>query len=255
MEIVSQVISWLALTINLLLLILAATRKRLRGKLFLIFFLAGNLICNIVWRTIDILIKLDKFDSFIDIYDWIRIPLLIISFISFCFLIPFVLIAPVPKTIKKEEQEIYSDQLIDSNVNPHLVGIGGWLILPAIGLILGTILSVVGLIIVFTQSEDIYDEYGGIFILNITFDIIMTILIFFATIVFFGKKSYVPTMMIYLMIFNIVICGLLLAINISQDAEIFAIEYAKGLAKGIISSFIWIPYFLVSKRVKATFVN
>jgi hypothetical protein len=132
--------------------------------------------------------------------------------------------------------------------------IGGWLILPAIGLILGGILSVIGILVSLGLASDLPSRYQGIFVLNLLFDLGLTAFLIYAAVRFFGKRRNTPATMIALMIAGIVVNALLLAINIGADAEPFAIECGKALAKGLVGAIIWIPYFLVSKRVKRTFV-
>lgn len=140
----------------------------------------------------------------------------------------------------------------DTAVIPE--SIGGWLIFPAIGLILGGILSVVGIMMSLGIAADLPSRYQGVFAFNILVDIGLTIFLIYAAVRFFGKKRNAPATIIALMLIGIGANGLLLAINAGADAEPFAIEYGKALAKGIIGAAIWIPYFLVSKRVKRTFV-
>jgi hypothetical protein len=103
-------------------------------------------------------------------------------------------------------------------------------------------------------ASDLPSQYQGIFALNMLFDVGMTAFLIYAAVRFFGKRRNAPATMIALMITGIVVNGLLLAINIGADAEPFAIECGKALVKAIVGAIIWIPYFLVSKRVKTTFV-
>jgi len=140
----------------------------------------------------------------------------------------------------------------EASVTPEKIG--GWLFFPAIGLILGGILSVVGLVTSLGVASNLPSRYQGIFALNLLFDVGLTAFLIYAAVRFFGKKRNAPTIMIALMIAGVAVNGFLLAINIGAHAEPFAIECGKALAKGIIGAIIWIPYFLVSKRVKRTFI-
>lgn len=145
-----------------------------------------------------------------------------------------------------------SPPMLDANVAAEKIG--GWLLFPAIGLALGGVVSVIGIFVSLGVASDIPSRYQGIFALNLLSDVGLTAFLIYAAVRFFGKRRNAPATMIALMIAGIVVNGLLLAINIGADAEPFAIECGKALAKGIFGAVIWIPYFLVSKRVKRTFV-
>ena len=132
--------------------------------------------------------------------------------------------------------------------------IGGWLVLPAIGLILGGILSVVGVFVSLGLASDLPSRYQGILALNLLFDVGIAAFLIYAAIRFFGKRRNAPATVIALMTAAVLVNGLLLAINLAADAEPFAIESGKAMVRGMIGAAIWIPYFLVSKRVKSTFV-
>lgn len=160
-----------------------------------------------------------------------------------------------PECGQNLEGEVEKDEE-QPEVDPKLVGIGGWLILTAIGFVLGTIIGVVGLIIALSLFSDVADAgYGGLYALELLVDLgLLAFMIYVAT-RFFGKKSNAPSTIIALLIASVVTSGLLLLIELGAGAEVFAIESGKHLVQSIISAAIWIPYFRKSKRVKATFVN
>ena len=139
---------------------------------------------------------------------------------------------------------------------PQFVGIGGWLILPAIGLVLGPIIGVVGLITGLALYTDVEAAgYGGVYALEILVQIALLAFLIYTATRFFGKKRNAPAYCITLFVLGVAASFILLVIELGAGAEVFAIESGKALAQGTISAAIWIPYFRVSKRVKATFVN
>lgn len=141
-------------------------------------------------------------------------------------------------------------------VDEKLVGISGWLILPAIGFVLGPIIGAVVLIAGLGMYSDVARAgYGGIY----TFELIVLFgligFLTYAATLFFRKKSNAPRVIIMLYIVSIVASGILLVVELSAGAEVFAAETGKQLVRDIIGAAIWIPYFRVSKRVKATFTH
>ena len=97
--------------------------------------------------------------------------------------------------------------------------------------------------------------YGGIYALELLVELGLLVFLIYAATRFFGKKRNAPSTIIALLITSLVSSGLLLVIELGAGAEEFAIENGKQLARSVIGAVIWIPYFRVSKRVKATFVN
>ncbi len=140
--------------------------------------------------------------------------------------------------------------------DPQLAGIRGWLILPAIGFVLGPVIWVVSLIASLAMFSDVADAgHGGLFALEILVSLGLLSFLIYTVILFFRKKRKAPSMIIALAITNLVVSGLLLVIELGVGAEAFAIQSGKALLRGVISAAIWIPYFKISKRVKATFVQ
>jgi hypothetical protein len=142
------------------------------------------------------------------------------------------------------------------SVEAQLVGIGGWLTLPAIGFVLGPIVRVVMFVIALGLYSDVSSAgYGGIYALELLVELGLLVFLIYAATRFFGKKRNAPSTIIALLITSLVSSGLLLVIELGAGAEEFAIENGKQLARSVIGAVIWIPYFRVSKRVKATFIN
>lgn len=119
-------------------------------------------------------------------------------------------------------------------------GLGGWLILPIIGLFISV--PAILLDIIFTASIYKFDSLVAIFY---TIDIVLFVWIIVTLIAIFKKKKYAPNVMISFLIGNIVI---------QLGLSAYVMDYSSVLGP-VISAAIWIPYFVLSERVKNTFVN
>jgi hypothetical protein len=256
-ETMQLVIGWAWPLAAIILIVLAATRKGLKGKPWLIAHLGGTLAIMLMWRTPELLSKLGiiNADSLSTFYDWFLFPLNIIGFVAFCLLIPYVLTAPSGQEGASRDI-LEQTETASSNVDPKLVGIEGWLVLPAIGLILGPIVAVVSLVIALGLFEDVSDAgYGGLYLFNILVSVGLLTLLIYAATRFFGKRANAPSVMITLLMVQVVAAVVCLVLALMAEAESFAVEDGKALIRGLIGAAIWIPYFRVSKRVKATFVK
>lgn len=141
-------------------------------------------------------------------------------------------------------------------VNEKVIGIGGWLILPAISFVIGPIVGGVSLIAAFALFSAVAEAgYGGLYALELLVEVGILIFMIYTASRFFGKKSDAPSTIIALIVVSIVSSFALLLIESAAGAEEFASQSGMQLTQNIISAAVWIPYFKVSKRVKATFVN
>jgi Protein of unknown function (DUF2569) len=140
-------------------------------------------------------------------------------------------------------------------VDPQLVGIRGWLIGPAIGFVLGPIIGALMLVgDLGLYSDAAAAGYGGLYALGLLVGVGQLAFSIYAATRFFGKKRNAPSTMIALLLTNVAAAGVLLLIALGVGAEDFT-ESGTHLGKTAITAAIWIRYFRVSKRVRATFVN
>lgn len=150
-------------------------------------------------------------------------------------------------------------------------GIGGWLVLPLLGLLLTPLRIAYTLYndmwpvfsegyweVLTTPTSEAYHRFWATLIIFEVIGNLVLILFTLAALWFFLRKSrHAPLMMIIWLVFNLafVAADFFLAELIPTLAEQSDPESVKELIRAVIGAAIWIPYFLVSKRVKATFVK
>ncbi|MBM3621629.1 MAG: DUF2569 domain-containing protein [Alphaproteobacteria bacterium] len=147
-------------------------------------------------------------------------------------------------------------------------GLGGWLILPAIGLVLSPLRMGFQF---FTDLWPVFDSeiwrqlndasrpghrpmlptlIMGETVANVVMFAFTLVLIWF----FFRKSRYAPRLFIVwlalLLVVQVVDTALISSLGIRVDGESM-----RDVVRSLVAAAIWIPYFLVSKRVKNTFVE
>lgn len=152
-----------------------------------------------------------------------------------------------------------------------LKGLDGWLILVGIGLVVSPIRLLIQLIpmysefaqggawdVLTTPESPLYHPLWaplifGEMIINFGIFIVALVLIF----LFFSKKRIFPKVYIGLAIFTIIflLTDALLGKIVMPNEPLFDAETGIDFFKSIVSALIWVPYMLVSKRVKQTFVE
>jgi hypothetical protein len=148
-----------------------------------------------------------------------------------------------------------------------LAGIGGWLILPMIGMFITPLVGLWDLQNVtstFAVAQELADLRGalvvgeivGNFLLQIVMPIVLLIL-------FFRSSARFPRLYVTWMLVNVVyvVVDLILAyfafrlVWESGAAEFWDAENVRNIARSFVVAAIWVPYMRKSVRVKNTFVN
>lgn len=163
-------------------------------------------------------------------------------------------------------------------VEKNYVGIKGWLIIVIIFLIGNPIGSVYhifsGLIPFFqegnwkditTKGNELYHPFfGTVIVMELAMYIFITVITLFLLYQMLKRKAIFPKVFISFLLMDLII-GVLYASGYLIAAantpafhdirENLYIEIGAAITSHIIFASIWIPYFLKSKRVKATFIE
>ena len=155
--------------------------------------------------------------------------------------------------------------------NEELKGLSGWLILVGIGVVLVPIRLLANTVPIYlpiftdgtweavtTVGSEAYNPLlGPLLIGEIVFNLGMVLASIYLIYLFFSKHSRFPTFYIIIVVVSLI--GILLDAwlisSVVPSEPMFDSETTKEFFRVLIGGFIWVPYLLVSKRVKATFVE
>lgn len=145
--------------------------------------------------------------------------------------------------------------------------LGGWLILPFVGLIISFFVIIVG---VFTNSffdksvwilrtdqsgSDYISGFAGVLTFELCANICFIFLILFLIVGFIKNYRIVPKLMIIFYVFNVIFVILDSYLTISIFSDMTFQKIVLNIIKSMVPAAIWIPYFSCSDRVKETFVR
>lgn len=143
-------------------------------------------------------------------------------------------------------------------LRPVAKGIGGFLIFPAIGLVITPITLLVNIA---TDADALATTAIPEVVLPIAIELGMNVglLVYcgFAAHAFFTKRRRARLLMVGYYAAGLVLVASAVVLGSWTTAIVGGVDPGVGpeVFRAIFPSFIWIPYFLTSKRVKETFVN
>ncbi len=153
----------------------------------------------------------------------------------------------------------------------ELKGLRGWLILVGIGTVIAPIAVMITLMsemapvlsdgtweALTTEGSEFYHPLWGTLITGeICFNLALILVGGFAIYLFFTKNYRFPRVYIGIvvasLVFTVLDAGLLSMILPTEP--MFDAESMRSLGRNVAAACIWIPYMLISKRVRATFVE
>ena len=155
--------------------------------------------------------------------------------------------------------------------NNDLKGLGGWLVLIGFGVVIAPfrLAYVYGPMYfsIFTNgtfdaltdsaSDGYHPLWGPLLIGEALYNSLMVLACAYLIYLFFSKHYLFPKLYIAIIIVSLIFIPLdaWVASFIMPDQPIFDPDTTKEFVRTLIVGLIWIPYMLVSKRVKATFVE
>lgn len=165
------------------------------------------------------------------------------------------------------------EPIVESNIQPtkSYDGLGGWLVLVCLGLIVAPIRDIVALLTTygplmsidiwegfFTAGSDIYNPKLGIFVgAEMIINLLLILVDGIALVFFFQRRTIFPKLFIGYLVAKalFLIVDTIVVSHLFPSEEAFDPETRKAIGQSLFGIIIWVPYMLVSKRVRATFIH
>jgi len=174
------------------------------------------------------------------------------------------------RAITRDSTKLKNADVLDEKKN-DLDGIKGWLILVGIGIVFSPIRLGFTLIQTFTPmmkdgswekattvgSLDYVPNFQALIITEISFNLCVMIASIYLIYLFTKKSEDFPKLFILIGIISTLAIPLdsYLTTLVFNEMEVFDKETLKEFMKAVLGYFIWIPYMLISERVKHTFIH
>lgn len=174
------------------------------------------------------------------------------------------------RAITRDNKKQIDTEVIDKEKN-ELNGIKGWLILVGIGIIFSPIRLGFSLLQTYTPmmkdgswekattvgSSNYIPHFQALIITEISYNLCIMIASIYLIYLFTKKSKDFPKLFIIIGLISILVIPIdaYLATLVFNEMEVFDKETLKEFMKTVVGYFIWIPYMLVSERVKQTFIH
>lgn len=156
-------------------------------------------------------------------------------------------------------------------VRDDLNGLGGWLILVGLGVVIAPFRQIYALVPVFPPifTEGHWEQlttpgslayhplWGPLIIGEIVVNSILVLTGICLIYLFFSKHYLFPKVYIFLAVFSLafIVLDAWLVTIVLPGEPMFDREMMRELTRGLVGVVIWVPYMLKSERVQATFVR
>ena len=199
-------------------------------------------------------LHIGKYQYKSDDINWIMVAATVVALVFF-----FVLLGKIMYRYDPE-------YIVSEDIKPSLNGIKGWLLLPAIGLVLSPIRIIVGskdLLYVYSKTQwsilaDKFDVARMLFLAGeIVVNVGLLVMLTYLIVMLFQKRNTFPRFCIafYVLSFVVVLTDLLSARFLFAGIVQIDPSDIKELIQMGVSTIVWGSYFIFSKRVKATFTQ
>ena len=157
------------------------------------------------------------------------------------------------------------------NEEKSLEGLRGWLVLVGINVVLGPwvliffiattflpLFATEGWALITTPGTEHYHPFWKPLVFGeMIINTLLVLMFFFINYLFFLKKRLFPKFYIAILIFMpaFILADALLAKIVMPNDPVFDVNTIKELSRSLFWGVVWVPYMLVSKRAKATFIR
>lgn len=149
---------------------------------------------------------------------------------------------------------------VAADIKEGPVGLGGWLLLPMLGLFAAPLIGLAGLVD-FSGLKDAWPYLTAVQASFIVIELVLNaILLFVAPIMFKRLEIFPGWYMIWLAAAPIIVIadamlGKAIFPEMFAGEDVFDKDTVRNIGRSIISAAIWIPYTMRSERVANTFVR